>query len=247
MGMGLQSRAWLKNAIDLILPNQCAACGELVEGGGVLCGTCWRQTPFIAGLVCDGCGVPLPGADDAGVLCDECLAWPPAWSRGRAALIYRDTAKRMVLALKHGDRLDLVGPASEWMARAAAPLLTPGTVIVPVPVHRWRLMRRRYNQAALLAHGIARETRLTCVPDGLRRERPTGSQDGKSREQRYANLEGVFRVESKRAKQVARKPVLLVDDVMTSGATLTGCTEALREAGASDVSTVVLARVVRDA
>lgn len=245
--MSLQSRAWLKGAIDLILPNQCAACGELVEGGGVLCGACWRQTPFVSGLVCDSCGVPQPGADEAGVLCDECIVWPPAWSRGRTALIYRDTAKRLVLALKHGDRLDLVGPASDWMARAARPLVTPQTVVVPVPVHRWRLIRRRYNQAALLAQGIAKRSGLVCVPDAIRRERPTGSQDGKSREQRYANLEGAFRVEPNRADRIAGRPVLLVDDVMTSGATLTGCTEALRSAGAADVSTVVLARVARDA
>ena len=244
--MGLQSRTWLKGAIDLILPNQCAACSALVEGGGVLCGASWRQTPFVTGLVCDGCGVPLPGADQGGVLCDDCLTWPRAWSRGRAALIYRDTAKRLVLALKHGDRVDLVGPTSEWMARAARPLIEPGTVLVPVPVHRWRLIRRRYNQAALLAQGIARRTGMTCLPDGLRRERPTGSQDGKTREQRYANLEGVFRVEPRRAGQIAGGRVLLVDDVMTSGATLTGCTEALYAAGAEVVSTVVLARVARD-
>jgi ComF family protein len=245
--MGLQSRAWLKGAIDLILPNQCAACSELVEGGGVLCGACWRETPFVSGLVCDGCGVPLPGADEAGVFCDECLAWPPVWSRGRAALIYRDTAKKLVLALKHGDRLDLVGPASEWMARAAGPLLERDTVVVPVPVHRWRLMRRRYNQAALLAQGIAGRMGRTCLPDALVRVRPTGSQDGKTRDERYMNLDGAFRVEPGRAAALAGRPVLLVDDVMTSGATLTGCTEALRAAGAADVSTVVLARVARDA
>ncbi len=245
--MGLQSPAWLRGAIDLILPNQCAACGELVEGGGVLCGTCWRQTPFISGLVCDGCGVPLPGADDGSVRCDECLTWPPAWSRGRAAMMYRDTARRLVLALKHGDRLDLVGPASDWMVRSARPLLTPAMIVVPVPVHRWRLIRRRYNQAALLAHDIARRTQLTCLPDALRRERPTGTQDGKSRQQRYDNVHGAFSVTTRRAPEIAGRIVLLVDDVMTSGATLTGCTEALRSAGAADVSTVVLARVARDA
>ena len=245
--MGLQSRAWLRGAIDLILPNQCAACGELVEGGGVLCGACWRQTPFVSGLVCDGCGVPLPGSDEPGVRCDECLTFPPAWSRGRSALIYRDTAKRLVLALKHGDRLDLVGPASEWMARAAKPLLTPEMVLVPVPVHRWRLIRRRYNQAALLAQGIAKHTGLACLPDALVRLRPTSSQDGKSREQRYVNLDGVFRVSPGRGERIAGRPVLLVDDVMTSGATLTGCAEVLRAAGAADVAVVVLARVARDA
>jgi ComF family protein len=191
--------------------------------------------------------VPLPGSDNAEVRCNECLTFPPAWSRGRAVLIYRDTARRLVLALKHGDRLDLVGPASEWMARAAAPLVAPGTVVVPVPVHRWRLMRRRYNQAALLAQGIARRTGRTCLPGALLRTRPTGSQDGKSREARYANLEGAFRVDPKASGRIAGRPVLLVDDVMTSGATLTGCTDALREAGAADVSTVVLARVARDA
>lgn len=246
--MGLQSRAWLKGAIDLILPNQCASCGELVEGGGALCGKCWRETPFITGLVCDGCGVPLPGTEADGVVhCDECLAHPPEWSRGRAALIYRDTARKLVLALKHGDRLDLVGPASEWMAQAAAPLIVPDMLVVPVPVHRWRLMRRRYNQAALLAQGIARKTGLKCLPDAIRRVRPTGSQGGKDFAQRHSNLEGAFAVDGRRAAAVAGRPVLLVDDVMTSGATLRGCTEALREAGASDVAVVVLARVARDA
>lgn len=244
--MGLQSRAWLRGAIDLILPNQCAACSELVEGGGVLCGPCWRQTPFISGLVCDGCGVPLPGADDSRVLCDDCLSWPPAWSRGRAAMMYRDTGKRLVLALKHGDRLDLVGPASDWMVRAARPLLAPGMIVVPVPVHRWRLIRRRYNQAALLAHGIGIRADLACLADALRRERPTGTQDGKSRQERHENLEGVFAVAPKRRDQIAGRHILLADDVMTSGATLSGCTEALLAAGAAEVSTVVLARVARD-
>ncbi len=245
--MGLQSRAWLRGAIDLILPNQCAACGELVEGGGVLCGGCWRQTPFVSGLVCDGCGVPLPGSDDTCVLCDECLTWPPAWSHGRTALMYRDTARRLVLALKHGDRLDLVGPASDWMLRAARPLVRPDMIVVPVPVHRWRLMRRRYNQAALLAHGVAKRAHLACIPDALRRERPTGTQDRKSRQARYDNLDGAFSIAPGRAAKIAGRHILLVDDVMTSGATLTGCTEILRAAGASDVSTVVLARVARDA
>jgi ComF family protein len=245
--MGWQGRVWLKTAVDLILPNQCAACRALVEDGGALCGSCWRQTPFISGLVCDACGVPLPGADTDAVHCDECRAAPPAWSRGRAALVYRDTARRIVLALKHGDRLDLVRPAGDWMLRAARPLLNADSVVVPVPVHRWRLLRRRYNQAALLSNAIARQAGLTSIPDALRRERPTGSQDGKSREERFANLDGAFLAEPRHAGRIAGRPVLLVDDVMTSGATLSGCAEALYAAGAAEVSTVVLARVARDA
>ena len=245
--MKMQSANLLRSAVDLILPHQCAACGSLVDGGGAQCGACWRDTPFVSGLVCDGCGVPLPGQDDDGVLCDDCLAHPPAWDRGRAALIYRDVARRLVLGLKHGDRLDLVGPAAKWMAAAAAPLIRPGMVAVPVPVHRWRLVRRRYNQAALLAKAVARRAGLKSLPDALVRDRATGTQDGKSRENRFANVAGAFRVAPRRATALAGCEVLLVDDVMTSGATLTGCTEALRGAGATGVSVLVLARVAKDA
>ncbi|MBM9593761.1 ComF family protein [Roseitranquillus sediminis] len=245
--MGLQSGALLRRAVDLILPHQCAACREIVEGGGMLCGACWRQTPFVTGLVCDGCGVPLPGECGDTVHCDECLAHPPAWDHGRAATIYRDVARRLVLGLKHGDRLDLVGPASEWMARAAQPLLRPETIVVPVPVHRWRLIRRRYNQAALLGRGLARRCGLDWHPDALVRARSTGSQDHKSREERFANVSGAIEVNPRRARALAGRDVLLVDDVMTSGATLTACTEALRQASAASVSVVVLARAARDA
>ena len=245
--MKMQSVNLLRGAVDLIFPHQCAACGTLVEGGGALCGACWRETPFIAGLVCDGCGVPLPGQDDEGALCDGCLAHPPAWDRGRAALIYRNVARKLVLGLKHGDRLDLVGPAAKWMAAAGTPLIRPGMVAVPVPVHRWRLVRRRYNQAALLAQAVARRADLKALPDALVRDRATGTQDGKSRDNRFANVAGAFRAAPRRMAALAGREVLLVDDVMTSGATLTGCTEALRQAGAAGVSVLVLARVARDA
>ena len=243
--MGLQRMGWLKGAVDLILPNQCASCRELVEGGGVLCGACWRATPFISGLVCDACGAPLQGAAGELVHCDECLEHPPGWERGRAAMLYRDVARRLVLALKHGDRLDLVGPASDWMARSARPIVVEGMIAVPVPVHRWRLIRRRYNQAALLAQGLARRAGIACCPDAIVRGRPTGSQDGKSREQRFQNVSGAFVVPKRRVAAVAGHPILLVDDVMTSGATLAGCAEALRAAGSGPVSVAVLARVAR--
>lgn len=240
--------AGLRAALRLIFPPRCIACGGAVDDDFGLCGACWRETPFIAGHVCDACGSPLPGeADGQGDLCDDCLAMPRPWAQGRAALLYRDSARRMVLALKHGDRLDLVGPMASWLHRAAAPLLRPDMVVAPVPLHRFRLLRRRYNQSALLSQALARRAGLTGCADLLQRRRATPSQEGRDRSARFANLAGAIRVHPRRAALVAGRPVLLVDDVMTSGATLAAAAEACLDAGASTVSVLVLARVAKDA
>lgn len=238
--MGLQS------ALHLIFPPQCVSCGALVESDFALCGPCWRDAHFISGLVCDGCGVPLLG-DDSGerVRCDDCLTRDRPWTRGRAALLYKDNARRLVLALKHGDRAELARPAASWMARAAAPILQPGMVAAPIPLHRFRLFRRRFNQAALLAHGIARETGLELCPDLLLRRRVTEVQDGKGVEARFVNMSGAITAHPRRQARLAGRHVLLVDDVMTSGATLAAATEACLEAGAAAVSVLVLARVAK--
>lgn len=232
----------------LIYPPRCASCGTLVEDEGGLCGACWRDTPFIAGLVCDLCGVPLPGDAETGGAehCDDCMTLARPWRQGRAALIYRGEGRRLVLALKHGDRHDLVAPAAAWMARAAAPLLPPGTVAVPVPVHWRRLAARRFNQAALLAQAVARQLAIDCAPTALRRARFTGVQDGRDRDGRFTNLAGAIEA-APAAARLAGRPVLLVDDVMTSGATLAAAAEACRAAGAGELRTLVLARVAKDA
>ncbi|MHC0052070.1 double zinc ribbon domain-containing protein [Actibacterium sp. D379-3] len=240
--MGLQS------ALRLIYPPQCISCGALVDSDFGLCGPCWRDTHFISGLVCDTCGTPLPGDDPGGVVhCDDCLTRARPWARGRAAVIYRDNARRLVLALKHGDRAELARPAAVWLARAAAPILTPDMLVAPIPLHRLRLLRRRYNQAALLAQGVARLAGLEQCPDLLIRARRTAFQDGMGVEARFANVSGAIRAHPKRRARIAGRHVLLVDDVMTSGATLTAAAEACRAAGASDVSALVLARVAKDA
>ncbi|WP_149141757.1 ComF family protein [Gemmobacter caeruleus] len=237
----------LQAAVQLVYPPQCLSCDALVTTDFGLCAKCWRDTPFVTGLVCDCCGTPLPGDDAEGaVQCDECLSIARPWSRGRAAMLYRDNARQMVMALKHGDRLDLARPVAGWMYRAAGPLLQPDTLIAPVPLHWMRLVRRRYNQSALLASGLARLADLPHCPDLLIRRRNTRSQEGRDREGRFLNVEAAFRVNEKRSWQVQARPVLLVDDVMTSGATLGACADALLAAGAARVDVLVMCRVAKE-
>ncbi|GAB4284114.1 MAG: ComF family protein [Roseovarius sp.] len=238
----------LQTALRLVYPPRCLLCGDLVDSDFGLCGPCWRETPFIAGLCCDLCGTPLPGVDDGeAVTCDDCLATARPWSRGRAAMLYRDNARRMVLALKHGDRQDIVRPATLWLARAAAPLIEARTLIAPVPLHWTRMLRRRFNQSALLARALARHLGRQDCPDLLCRPTRTPVLDGLGARERFAALAGAIRVRRSRRALLAGRPVLLVDDVMTSGATLAAAALACLDAGAQDVRVLVLARVARDA
>ena len=143
----------MQSLIKIFYPSQCVMCEARTEVDFALCGPCWAETPFIDGLCCDGCGSPLPGQGEpeAGILCDDCMVVARPWSKGRAAMIYKEKARWLVLSLKHGGRTDLTRAAGPWLARAAKPLITVETLIVPVPLHRFRLLRRKFNQAALLA------------------------------------------------------------------------------------------------
>ncbi len=236
----------VQSALRLIYPPQCVSCGDRTEEEFGLCGACWREAEFIGGLVCDKCGVPLPGEDDGeAVQCDDCLTIARPWSQGRAAMAYGETGRRLVLSLKHGDRLDLVAPAARWMARAAAPIIQPDMLVAPVPLHWLRLLKRRYNQSALLAERVARLTGLEYCPDLLIRPRHTKSQEGRDREGRFANIAEAIRPHPRRRARIEGRHVLLVDDVMTSGATLAVAAEACLAAGASDVSVLALARVAK--
>ncbi|MBP1805180.1 ComF family protein [Rubellimicrobium aerolatum] len=228
-----------------VYPPACVACGAMTESEFALCGPCWREAGFLAGaLVCDRCGTPLPGRDVALVLCDDCLRRPRAWSRGRAALPYRGTGRTLALALKHGDRADLARPLGVWLAAAARPLLTGDQVLVPVPLHWGRLLRRRYNQAQLLATEAGRVLNRPVLPDALIRRRSTRALGHGGRDARSRAMADAIAPHPRRGAALRGRAVLLVDDVMTSGATMNACAEAARAAGASDVRVLVLTRAL---
>ena len=241
MGFGM------KTAVALLYPPRCLSCGTQVESDFGLCPSCWPQTPFITGTVCDLCGMPVPGAADGHqIVCDDCLATPRPWDAGRSALLYDDHARRLVLALKHGDRHDIAQPAARWMARAVRPLVTPETLVVPVPMHWTRLARRRYNQSALLSAALANALDLPHCPDALVRSRRTPTLDGRGSDTRFRTLAGAIEPHPRRGQRMHGRPVLIVDDVMTSGATLAAAALAAKEAGASQVCVGALARVAKD-
>ena len=221
-------------------------CPAMVAERGGLCSSCWAETPFLRGLVCDTCGVSLPGRDSGRVLCDDCLAGPRPWEAGRAALAYRDMGRRLVLALKHGDRLDLARPAAGWMLSAGQPFLTDDTLLVPIPVHWTRLVSRRYNQAVELARAMSSQSGLRFIPDALVRHKKTLVQDGMTFAERIRNVEGALSVHPRHEKSLRRSRVCLVDDVMTSGATMAAATQALRNAGVDHVFVLLLARVEKN-
>ena len=238
----------IQTALRLIYPPRCLTCSTMVDSDFGLCGPCWRDTRFIGGAVCDGCGAPLMGDDASGeVHCDDCIKTTRPWQQGRSALPYKDNGRRVVLGLKHGDRQDVVGPASKWMAAAAREIAKPNMLVVPVPLHWSKLLKRRYNQAALLAQGVAAQLDLAWCPDALQRLKRTHSLDGMGRDARFAHLEGVINAHPRRRRRMIGRSVLLVDDVMTSGATLAAATDACLMGGAANVSVLTLARVTKDA
>lgn len=232
----------LQQALSLIYPDQCALCDSRVDEHGGLCASCWKETHFYSGLLCESCGVDLPGEDEGSVICDDCLATPRPWAQGRAAIAYRGVGRRLVLALKHSDRLDLVKPAAQWMATSGALLFSDDTLFVPVPAHWTRLLSRRYNQAVELSRGLAKVTGRETLPDALVRKDRTPSLKGKSRDERFALLEGSIVVNEARTEKIRGRKICLIDDVMTSGATLSVATEELYRAGAKEVCMLVLAR-----
>ncbi len=238
----------LQTAVSLVYPPRCLGCGGQVDSDFGLCGPCWGQTPFIGGAICDCCGAPLPGDAEGDVLkCDDCMITPRPWTSGRCALLYQDNARRLVLALKHGDRQEIAEPAARWLARAIEGLPLQNAIIAPVPLHWMRLLKRRYNQSALLAQALARHTGLPVCPDLLQRQKRTKSLDGLTKELRFTSVKGAMRAHPRRRHRMAGRPVLLVDDVLTSGATLSSAADACLAAGSGPVFVTALARVAKDA
>ena len=239
-----------QTAVRAVYPDRCLVCEGLVDGEGGLCGACWAAMPFVTGLACHMCGLPLPGAGEAeggggSEICDDCLTLARPWAAGRTVAVYEGAARTLVLRLKHADRLDLAGPAAGWMLRAAAPLLTPRTLVVPVPSHWVRRIRRRYVQSAVLSRALAARAGLDHAPLSLVRTKATAMQDGMGVAARFANLAGAIRPDPRHGGALAGREVLLVDDVMTSGATLAAAADAAHAAGAQRVCVLTLARVAK--
>lgn len=230
---------------DALFPPRCLACAETAGSAGALCQACWGALAFLDESVCKRCGIPIEDPYGLQSDCVACLARPPAFARARSVLRY-DTGRDLILRFKHADRTDYAPAFAAWLERAGAPLIEDADVIVPVPLHRWRLLRRRFNQAALLANALARRTGLPVLPTALTRTRATPSQGVMvSARARRRNVLGAFAVSPRARPHLEGRHVLLVDDVMTTGATLEACTRVLRRAGAAEVSALTLARVVK--
>jgi ComF family protein len=237
-------RAATQGAIDLILPPRPLdeSSRERVASHGLTAGA-WGRIAFIEAPICDGCGSPFEYDLGPGARCAGCANRSAAFDSVRAACIYDEHSRDLILKLKHSDRTDLAGLFARWLARAACDLVPELDAVVPVPLHRWRLLSRRYNQSAEVARALARLTRLRYFADAVVRTRATPTQGGKSGRDRQRNVEGVFEVPARWRRRVEGARLLLVDDVLTTGATVDGCARALKSAGAARVDVAVIARV----
>jgi len=231
--------------LDIVLPPRCLKCGATVDAVGALCADCWPAVAFLAPPHCAACGLPFEFDLGPDALCGACAGERPVFARARAAFRYDDGSKDLILRFKHADRTDSAPAFARWMARAGAALLADADLIVPVPLHWLRLFMRRYNQAALLASALGGLSGKPAVNDLLLRRRRTPSQGGLGALGRQRNVAGAFAVDPRRRSLLHDKRVLLVDDVLTTGATVSACTSALLRAGAGAVDVLTLARVVR--
>ncbi|MCP5086325.1 MAG: ComF family protein [Rhodobacteraceae bacterium] len=244
----LHARITAKAAItamgNFILPPTCLACEKQVVEQGVLCSECWSEMRFIDKPYCAVLGTPFAFDLGEGALGADAIANPPVFDRARAVALYDDVARKLVQGLKFSDRTDLAPWMARWMVRAGSELLEDRPMVIGVPLHRRRMFFRRFNQSAELARQIAAAADLEYAPQALQRIRATKQQVGLGARERHRNVRGAFRVDIEQKAKICGKHLLLVDDVLTTGATLTAASRALLRGGAASVDCLTFARVV---
>jgi ComF family protein len=234
----------LRLALDFALPQLCPSCREPLGDGNGLCGHCWSKLSLIEPPYCARLGIPFAYDPGPGLLSMEAIADPPTYDRARAAVRYDDISRALVHGLKYGDRLDLSPMMGQWMARAGHELLANADALIPVPLHWRRQWARRFNQSATLAGVISGLTGVPVIHGALKRVRATPQQVGKSKTERADNVQGAFRVNAEYGSDISGRRLVLVDDVLTSGATADACARSLLRAGAGHIDVLVFARVV---
>jgi ComF family protein len=235
-----RSFKWSRKFLDAVLPPRCPVTGSIVGETVTVAPEYWSQLTFLQKPFCARCGTPFGHDGVEGMTCGSCMTIPPLYSRARAALKYDDASAKALLKFKHGDGTHLSPLLSKWLLQSGAELFEGADVLIPVPLHRWRLFKRRYNQAALLAQSLSVFTDIPVTTTVLKRTRRTESQGHKSKSQRLENIRNAFNVRG----NVDGKNIILIDDVMTSGATATECAKVLLNAGAAQVDVLTVARVV---
>ncbi len=235
----------LSKTLDIILPPRCGITGDIVDVSGMLSPVPWKDIRFIAEPYCDTCGIPFDFVTEGEMICGSCIDNPPHFNKARSVMVYDDTSRRMILAFKHGDRLQLINGFNQWLLRAGRDILLDSDIILPVPLHRKRLWQRRYNQSAILAKSLAKSLpNIKYRPQLLSRTRSTPPQKGLTRKERQKNIAGAIRMHIQDKNLLSGKNICVIDDVYTSGATLNECAKILKKAGANNVYALTLARVL---
>ena len=235
----------LLRLLNLLFPPQCLNCDARVPTHGTLCQPCWQQIQFISDPMCDCCGLPFDYDIGSNALCAQCMQARPPYAHARAAFRYDEHSRKLVTRLKYSDQTQLANIYGAWLAKAGADLLTGSDIIIPVPLHYFRFVGRRFNQSALLAQAVSKKTGVKNINNALKRIRHTTPQTGLTKAQRKDNVKGAFIVNPRYADSIKGKNILLIDDVLTTGSTIEQCSKILLKAGAMQVNVLTLARALK--
>lgn len=232
-------------ALDTILPPRCVLSGEMVDQQGMVSPDSWAALDFIHDPLCSSCGAPFGYEIEQGTHCAICIDYPPSFDSARSALKYNDQSRKLILGFKHADKTHGARAFVPWLKMAGREMLEDADALIPVPLHRWRLLKRRYNQAAIIAHYLAKETNIGVMHEALIRTRYTPIQGHLNYEERRKNVRKAFIANPKYEAEIKGKTLVLIDDVYTTGATVKECTKVLRKAGAKKIHILTLARTVK--